>query len=358
MYDLWVNYPAVPAQQAAVAEALRGLAADPEALPAGFGPPPGDPRVRTALAPMLGVNPGHALALTCGGQSALSVALLAALGAANPARQRIAVEAFTFPQARNFLRLEGISTVGLPMDSEGLQPEALERLLAFPDPPGVLYLMPVLHNPLGLTYSAARLERIAAIARCHGLWVVEDEAYAFLAAPEQRPPTLASLIPERTLVMWSLSKILSLSLRLGALSHPPALAGTVTDQIRMRGLTANPVIAAAAAVLAADGRGAQMMAEKRAEGERRRALARDILGAHRFAADPGASWHIWMHRPAGETEAAFLARAREAGVSIAPAVHFHHADREAPLFRLSLGGEADPGRLEAGLRILAKVLGE
>lgn len=356
MYDLWVNYPAVPAQQAMVAEALRSLAADPEALPAHFGPPPGDPSARAALAPFLGLAPGQELALTCGGQSALSVALLAALGAADPARRRIAVEAYTFPMARNFLRLEGIPTLGLPMDAEGLQPDALERALASADPPGVLYLMPVLHNPLGLTYSAARLRRIAAIARCHGLWVVEDEAYAFLAAPEQRPPTLASLIPERTLVMWSLSKILSLSLRLGALSHPSALATPVAEQIRMRGLTANPVIAAAAAALATDGLGARVVAEKRAEGERRRAMARDILGTRRFAADPGASWHIWAHRPAGETEAAFLARGREAGISIAPAKHFHHADREAPLFRLSLGGEADPARLEAGLRILAKLL--
>ncbi|MDJ0386549.1 aminotransferase class I/II-fold pyridoxal phosphate-dependent enzyme [Roseomonas sp. E05] len=358
MYDLWVNYPAVPAQQAAVAEALRGLAADPEALPAGFGPPPGDPRSRAALAPLLGMAPGQDLALTCGGQSALSVALLAALGATSPARRRVAVEAYTFPMARNFFRMEGIPTLGLPVDAEGLQTDALERALASADPPGVLYLMPVLHNPLGLTYSAARLQRIAAIARCHGLWVVEDEAYAFLAAPEQRPPTLASLIPERTLVMWSLSKILSLSLRLGALSHPPALADAVAEQVRIRGLTANPVVAAAAAAMATDGCAARIVAEKRAEGERRRAMARDILGTRRFAADPGASWHIWMRRPEGETEADFLARARAAGVSIAPAKHFHHLDREAPLFRLSLGGEADPARLEAGLRILAEVLGE
>jgi len=356
MYDLWVNYPAVSMQQAAVAEALGRLAADPEALPAQFGPPPGDPSARAALGLFLGLAAGQELALTCGGQSALSVALLAALGAAGPARRRVAVEGYTFPMARNFFRMEGIPTLGLPLDEEGLRTDALERALASADPPGVLYLMPVLHNPLGLTYSAARLRRIAAIARCHGLWVVEDEAYAFLASPEQRPPTLASLIPERTLVMWSLSKILSLSLRLGALSHPPGLAGAVTEQIRIRGLTANPVVAAAAAVLASEGGGARIVAEKRAEGERRRAMARDILGTRRFAADPGASWHIWMHRPQGEAEADFLARAREAGISIAPAKHFHHADREAPLFRLSLGGEADPARLEAGLKVLAKVL--
>ncbi|MFC4166818.1 aminotransferase class I/II-fold pyridoxal phosphate-dependent enzyme [Teichococcus aestuarii] len=356
MYDLWVNYPAIPAQEAAVSGALRGLLEGGAPLPAAYGPPQGAEAARRAIAPLLGLAPGQALALTCGGQSALSVAFTAALAAAGPGRRRIAMEAHTFPMARHFLALEGVPTLGLPMDAEGMDLAALEQALASPEPPGVLYVMPVVHNPLGLTYSAARLAALAAIVARHDLWVVEDEAYAFLAAPELRPPSLASLLPERVFGMWSLSKMVSLSLRLGAVSAPAALAEVAAEQIRIRGLTANPVIAAATARLAEDGTAARLVAEKRAEGAARRALAREILGTARFATEPGDSWHIWMHRPAGEAEADFLARARAAEVSLAPATPFRHAGGEAPFFRLSLGGEAERARLAEGLGRLARVL--
>lgn len=355
MYDLWANYPAVPGQDRAVAAALRGLLESGAPLPAHYGPPQGAEVARAAIAPLLGLAPGQAVALTCGGQAALSVAFAAAL-AAGPERRRVAMEAHTFPMARNLLALEGVPTLGLPMDAEGLDPAALEQALAGPQPPGVLYLMPVVHNPLGLTYGAARLAALAGIVARHGLWVVEDEAYAFLADPEHRPPGLASLVPERVFNIWSLSKMISLSLRLGAVSAPAARLESVAEQIRIRGLTANPVVAEATACLAREGGAARLLAEKRAEGAARRALAREILGGSRFAADPGWAWHIWMRRPGGEPEAAFLARARAAELSLAPAMPFRHAGGEAPFFRLSLGGEAERGRLAEGLRRLETIL--
>ncbi|PHK96187.1 hypothetical protein CR162_04975 [Pseudoroseomonas rhizosphaerae] len=322
MHDLWVNYPAVPEQEAAVAGALRALLERGDPLPAEYGPPEGAGAARQAIGALLGLAPGQAVALTCGGQSALGVAFAAALAAAGPGRRRIAMEAHSFPMARHFLALEGVPTLGLPMDAEGMDPAALEQALGGPEPPGVLYLMPVVHNPLGLTYSAARLEALAAIAARHGLWVVEDEAYAFLADPARRPPSLASLLPERVFGMWSLSKMVSLSLRLGAVSTPAGRLADAAEQIRIRGLTANPVIAAATALLAGDGTAARLMAAKRAEGAARRALA----------------------------------RARAAEVSLAPATPFRLAGDEAPFFRLSLGGEAERDRLAAGLRRLAPLL--
>ena len=55
--------------------------------------------------------------------------------------------------------------------------------------------------------------RLVAIARQHGLLIIEDAAYAYLA--EQRPPPLAALTPESTIYVSGLSKNVATGLRFG-----------------------------------------------------------------------------------------------------------------------------------------------
>ena len=81
--------------------------------------------------------------------------------------------------------------------------------------------MPTLHNPLGWVMSATRRRELVAIARRHGLLLIEDAAYAFLA--EDAPPPLASLAPETTVYVSSLSKSVATGLRVGFVSAPRRL---------------------------------------------------------------------------------------------------------------------------------------
>lgn len=81
------------------------------------------------------------------------------------------------------------------------------------------YTMPTLHNPLGWGMGATRRRELAAIARCHGLMLIEDAAYAFLV--NDAPPPLAALAPELTVYVSSLSRSVATGLRIGFL-HAPA----------------------------------------------------------------------------------------------------------------------------------------
>ena len=83
----------------------------------------------------------------------------------------------------------------------------------------VLYLNSP-HNPTGGMLTRADLERLAAIARAHGLWVVSDEAYEDVVF-EGEPASIAAFdgMYERTIPVYTFSKSYAMTgLRLGYLA--------------------------------------------------------------------------------------------------------------------------------------------
>ena len=81
--------------------------------------------------------------------------------------------------------------------------------------------MPTLHNPLGWVMTAADRDQLVEIARRHGLLIIEDAAYAYLA--EDPPPPLAALAPEITVYVSGLSKSVATGLRVGFVVGPARL---------------------------------------------------------------------------------------------------------------------------------------
>ncbi len=60
-------------------------------------------------------------------------------------------------------------------------------------------------NPSGVVLTQSEVERIAAIAKRHSLWVVSDEVYSG-TAPDGRIPSLGARLPDQVLTVSSLSK--------------------------------------------------------------------------------------------------------------------------------------------------------
>lgn len=278
-------------------------------------------------------GPAGSFTLTSNGQGALATAILVARQRAGV---RFAVEEWTFPHAMRLLRQFGAEIAVLPMDASGLLPEALEEAARAGF--RVLYAMPTMHNPLGVTMTASRRTQVAGLAARFDMAVIEDDAYAFLDGAAPAP--LQALVPERTLRVLSLSKILSLTLRLGALVHPAPLRPLVTVQARSLGLIANPVMASAAAELAAAGAMEALIARKRQEGAERQALARSVLGPAFEACD--AAWY-GMLRVSG-AGSGFAAQARKAGLVVTATGDFRADGDDRRQVRVSLGGEASRAR--------------
>ena len=142
-------------------------------------------------------------------------------------------EEFSFSTALETAAPLGVRVVGVPMDGEGLLPEAMDGILEGWEggrKPHVLYTVPSGQNPTGATQSAERRRAVYEVARRHDVFIVEDEPYYYLQmqAPGTEAPGsvegfLEGLIPTylsmdvdgRVLRMDSFSKVVVPGSRMG-----------------------------------------------------------------------------------------------------------------------------------------------
>ncbi|MCC6007335.1 MAG: PLP-dependent aminotransferase family protein [Rhodobacteraceae bacterium] len=329
--DMSVNLPPPMLTARMLAEMLGrvGAGIDATAFTA-YAPPAGrtDHRVQMARAVggmrRLELDPDRLL-LTSGAQHAL----LLALAAAPPGP--VAIEGLTYPGALRAAHALGRKLVPLPMDAEGLCPEALERALAGPEAPRILYLVPSLQNPTGATMGTSRRHRIAGLARAHDMTIIEDDIYAVFVPRDL--PALAELAPERCLYLGSLSKSLAPGLRMGYLHCPPALVGPALRWLDATQSMAHPLSGLMMQYCLVEGLEGTVARSVRAEAGRRNRLARQILG-EAVAPVQFEGLHLWLPMPVDRARE-IVAQAGAEGIVLAPPEAFM----------------ADPGAQDAGLRL-------
>lgn len=155
-----------------------------------YGPGGGYAPLREWVAERHGVEPVRVV-LTVGGL--LGFVLYAAEQLARRPG-RVLVEGPSYDRPLKILARESAEVVALPMDEEGLDPEALEaELRRDPDPPSFLYTIPTFQNPSGRTLSVERRRRIVDIASNHRLPVLEDDPYGLVRYEGEPHPTLYAL---------------------------------------------------------------------------------------------------------------------------------------------------------------------
>jgi 2-aminoadipate transaminase len=129
----------------------------------------------------------------------------------------------TFMDALRVFRSHEAEPVGVPVDDEGLQVDALAALLdRLPKRPKFLYTMPTYQNPMGVSMSPARQRALVDLAREQGIAIVEDDPYGDLSYDGDPPPTLKSLDPE-VIFLGTFSKVLAPGLRVGWVASSPRL---------------------------------------------------------------------------------------------------------------------------------------
>ena len=137
---------------------------------------------------------------------------------------RVLVEAPSYDRPLKVLAREGVEIVALPMDEEGLDPDALAaELRGRTDPPSFLYTIPTFQNPSGRTLSEERRTRLVEIAREHDLPVLEDDPYGLVRFEGAAPRSLLEL-EGGTLVTYtsSFSKTVAPGVRTGYFVLPDA----------------------------------------------------------------------------------------------------------------------------------------
>lgn len=190
-----------------------------------YGEPGGHSSLRRALAQMLSEVRGvpataQQLVVTRGSQMALDLLSRAVLSPGDA----VAVEALGYRPAWEALRLAGAQLVPVPIDQEGLDVDVLERL-AKRRRLRAVYVTPHHQYPTTVTMAAGRRLALLALAKRHGLLVIEDD-YDHEFHYDGRPVLpLASADGAGVVAsIGTLSKVLAPGLRLGFVVAPTALA--------------------------------------------------------------------------------------------------------------------------------------
>ena len=332
--DLNFNYPSLPGQADLLRNALRALASsgDLEAL-LRYQSHGGRPHERASVALHLeqrGLTvPADQVLIVNGAQHGLAVAALAMLQPGDA----IAVDALTYPGFKVLAQAHRLELVPLPAATDGPDLDALAQLCVTRRIRAI-YTMPTLHNPLGWVTPQQSRQQLVAIAREHGLLIIEDAAYAYLV--EQPPPPLAALAPESTLYVSGLSKSVATGLRFGFVVAPTQFIGVLERVIRATTWNTPALMTAIATGWLNDGTVTRLEAQKRADARRRQAVARNVLDGLDLIGHPS-SYFLWLPLP-GEARADQVAAAlmRET-VSVSTAEPFATTNNPPHAIRLALG---------------------
>jgi DNA-binding transcriptional MocR family regulator len=282
-------------------------------------------------------------------------ALLGIMGLLARPGEVILSEAITYPGTRSIAGQLGLSLVGLPMDDEGIDPDALAdacRTRA----PKALYVNPTLLNPTTHTITEPRRLAMAAIARQFGVPIIEDDPYGLL--PAQAPPPFAALAPELTWHIAGLAKCLGAGLRVAYVVVPDNQSGwSFAASLRAATVMAPPVTVALATRWILGGTGDALLAAVRRESAERQILAATILQNATFRADP-AGFHLWLSLPPPWTRSAFVAHMRATGIGVVASDAFTTGDMPPEAVRVCLGGPADRAQVRDALEFIAHTLAE
>jgi len=353
--DLSLNYPFAPAQGTALEAGFRRcldqLTLDAVAR---YQPPNGMRAHRDAGVRWLGeqglATDADDLLLVPGCQSGFSIATMAL---ARPG-DTVLHESLTWPGMKAAAVPLGLKLQPVAMDGDGLMPDAFEAACR-EHHPRLLYTMPTLHNPTAIVMPPDRREEIAAIARRHGVFIIEDDVYGFLL--DDPPPAIRTIAPDITLYITSLSKAVAAGLRIGYVAAPRAVVPRLAGAIRANLLMTSSVAAEVASEMIRCGAASEAAAVQRQQARLRQQLAARELAGLTFISHPQA-FHGWLALPPPWRSERFVARLNDHGVAVTPGAAFTSGAATAGSdhhVRVCLCAIADPDRLTTALRIVAQV---
>lgn len=262
-------------------------------------------------------------------------------------------EALTYPGIKAITGRLGIRLVGVPMDDEGVEPEAFAAACRAHAPKAV-YLNPTLLNPTTSTMPEARRLAVIEAARAHGLSIVEDDAYSALL--KRPPPAFATLAPDITYYVASLSKCVGAGLRIAHLIAPDQRRlWPVNGILRTASVMASPLTTALSTQWIEDGTADAVIAAIRRECVARQKLAAEILPPGSYVAHPE-GFHLWLALPPPWQRAAFAARMRASDMSVVVSDAFAVGEAPPEAVRISLGGVLSRAEVRTALEFLTHVL--
>lgn len=354
-----------PSDSALEPEVVAGIAADvlreygTQLLQ--YGGTEGLPALRESTAEFLkscGVNAAPAQILPAQGSTQAFDLLLKAV--IEPG-DTILAESPTFLGALQAMKIYGANIVAIPTDENGVIPEAAEELIK-EHHPKLMYIIPTFQNPTGITLSAERRPKLAALANKYGVILAEDDPYRDLRYAGDPLPSIKSYDEGDWVVyLSSYSKLISPGMRVGAAVvtnellmrkmvigkqsadvHSPLLNQAIVDAYLRRGLLGPHI--------------------ERICANYQKQLAAMLAGFQDFPAGtthtvPQGGLFVWAALPAGMNARALLTKAIEKAVAFVPGTFFYPAGGHENTLRLNFSNAEVPA-IQKGMAALAEAIRE
>lgn len=284
--------------------------------------------------------------LTDGAQHALSLLI----NAMTQPGDTIAVEELTYPGILAIASLAGRKVVGVPLDEEGVSPEALDMVIR-ENKPKLVIIIPSHQNPTGITMPESRRRAVAKVIDKHAIWLVEDDIYCFLDQPSI--PPISNFIPEKSFHISGLSKAISPALRCGYLKVPECQIGKINAHIRANIWLSSPITYMLATSLIESGEAFEMAKLQRETAIERQLIASDYLQG---VQNSPSGYHIWLPLPSQWTRERFLVEANRKGIIVSSGGYFSVSGENSNFIRLSLMAISSEQKLKEGLEMLKELM--
>jgi len=294
--------------------------------------------------------------VTTGARQALDLIARAVLGPGDVA----VVESPTFAGALASLQATGARVLPLPVDADGVDVDALERILARHEIK-LVALQEACQNPTGADLSPARRARLLELARTRGFFVLDDGVYATMRFDGKTLPRLRADAPSHVIYVDSLSKTIGGGLRIGWIAASGPVFSRLVKLKSDSDIHTSALPQYVAARYLRGDRHEQLLATALPVYAARRDALLDALTRH-LADDatwtiPGGGNHVWVTLREPIDERLLYVEALRSGTAFMPggAVMAEQSSRTS--MRLSFG-LVEPVLLEEGVRRLAVALRE
>ncbi|MBS7705591.1 PLP-dependent aminotransferase family protein [Chelatococcus asaccharovorans] len=291
------------------------------------------------------------LIVTNGTQSAIVMLMAGLVGRGG----KLAVEELSYPSVKYFAECFGIELCSVPMDEEGVVPDAYEKICK-ESRPTAFYAMPTLQNPTTAIMSTERRQAIAGISRRYGVSIIEDDIYSLL--PMDPPLPLSAFAPEISWYILGTAKCIAPALKIAYLVAPSAKEALARfwPGVRATYWMCAPINASVASTLIERQGADEIISAVRRETQARQALVREMLSGADYRAH-SEGLQVWLSLPQSRPRAEFVSEVRSLGVEISSSDTFFFGKDIAPnAIRFGTGTAPTRAEFEHGLRAIAQAL--
>jgi len=250
--------------------------------------------------------------------------------------------------------------ITVPVSDNGMDTDKLKEALKNPKVKFV-YTVPNFQNPSGITYTNENRKSVAEIVDKAGIYLVEDDPYSELRFSGSRKKSFSEFIPERTILLGTISKTIVPSFRLGWIAAPDAVMEKLLIAKQAADLHTNYFCQRIVDEFLSDYSFSSHIDKIKAKyGEQKTAMMSAIkkyFPKDVKYTDPEGGMFIWVTLPEGKSSMELFDLAIKRKIAFVPGDPFYVGKKNLNTFRLNYSN-SDADSIEKGIRILAECMEE